>query len=85
VVPREGCLPGLERRVQGQNGEAVIARDALLKTPDEGKLCGFVGTNPGLVIRYLANPTCALAVAPCLLAKPILQELRISKVGKKGS
>lgn len=38
VVPREGRLPGLQRRVQGQNGEAVITGDALLKTPGEGKL-----------------------------------------------
>lgn len=37
MVPRERCLPGLERRVQGQNGEAVIRGDVLFKTPGEGK------------------------------------------------
>lgn len=40
MVPREGRLPSLERRVQGQNGEAIITGDALLKTPGEGKLSG---------------------------------------------
>lgn len=83
--PRKQCLPGLERRVQGQTAEAVITRDAQLKTPGEGKLtrqpCGFVGTNPGLVIRHLANPTCApvVALTPCLLVKLILKEMGISK------
>lgn len=64
--------------------------DALLKTSGKGSSLGqprgFVGTNPGLVIRRLANPTCVLVVAltPCLLAKPILQETGISLQGCGG-
>lgn len=38
MAPRKECSPSLQRRVQGQNGEAVITRDAQLKTPGEGKL-----------------------------------------------
>lgn len=89
MVPREGHLPGRDRRVQGQNGQAVITGDVLLKTPGEGKSaripCGLVGTIPGLVIRRLANPICAPAVSltPFLLAKPLLQEPSPRK-GRKG-
>lgn len=76
MVPREGHLPGLQRRVQGQRGEAVITGDVLLKTAGEGSrenTVWLVGTIPGLLIRRLANTTCALAVSltPCLLAKPL--------------
>lgn len=48
-----------------------------------GEPCGFVGTNPALVIRRLANPARALVVAltPRLLAKPILKEMGISETG----
>lgn len=38
MVPRKGHLPGLERRVQGQNGEAIITGDTLLKIPGKEKL-----------------------------------------------
>lgn len=79
MVPKEGHLPGLQRWVQGQRGEAVITGDVLLKTPGEGSrentenTVWLVGTIPGLLIRRLANTTCALAVSltPCLLAKPL--------------
>lgn len=87
MVPREGRLPGLERRVQGQDGEAVIT-DVLLKTPAKRKLARtpvwLVGTIPGLIIRHLANPTCAPAVSltPCLLAKPLLQRV-VSEDGEE--
>lgn len=50
MVPREGHLPGLERRVQGQNGEAVITGDVLFKTPGEGKPAG---TPCGLLALFL--------------------------------
>lgn len=61
MVPREGYLPGLERRVQGRSGEAVITREALLETSGGGggslgQSRGFVGTNPGLAIWHPANP-----------------------------
>lgn len=36
MVPREGHLPGLERRVQGQSSEAVITGAVLLKTQVKG-------------------------------------------------
>lgn len=73
-----GTAPGLEKG-PGQSGEAVITGDVLLQTPGEGKPAGtpwLVGTIPGLLIRRLANTTCAPAVSltPCLLAKPLLQE-----------
>lgn len=90
MVPREGRLPGLERRVQGQDGEAVIIGDVLLETPGKGKLARtpvwLVGTIPGLVIRHLANPTCAPSVSltPCLLAKPLLQRV-VSEDGEDAS
>lgn len=90
MVPREGRLPGLERRVQGPDGEAVITGCVLLKTPGKGKLARapvwLVGTTPGLVIRHLANPTCAPAVSltPCLLDKPLLQKV-VSEDGEEGS
>lgn len=51
MVPREGHLPGRDRRVQGQNGEAVITGDVLLKTPGEGK---SAGTPRGLLALFLA-------------------------------
>lgn len=90
MVPREGCLPGLERRVQGQDGKAVIIGDVLLKTPGKGKLARtpawLVGTIFGLAIRHLATPTCAPAVSltPCLLAKPLLQKV-VSEDGEEAS
>ena len=64
----------------GQNGEAVITGDVLLKTP-----MWLVGTIPGPVIRHLANPICAPAVSltPCLLAKPLLQKPS-PRMGRKG-
>lgn len=91
MVPRKVHLPGLERRVQGQNCEAVITREVLLEPSGEGgslgQSRGFVGTNPGLVIWHLANPTCALVVAltPCLPAKLIFEEMNISKAGEERS
>lgn len=89
MVPGEGRLPGLERRIQGQNGEAVITGDVLLKTQGERKLprtpMWLVATISGLVIRHLANPTHAPAVSltPHLLAKPLLQEPSL-RMGRKG-
>lgn len=82
-----GTAPGLEKG-PGQSGEAVITGDVLLQTPGEGKPAGtpwLVGTIPGLLIRRLANTTCAPAVSltPCLLAKPLLQEP--SRDGEAGS
>lgn len=62
---------------------------AQLKTVGEGKpaskRCGFVGTIPGLVIRCLANPTCALAISltPCFMVKPLHQEPSL-RMGRKG-
>lgn len=46
----------------------------------------LVGTIPGLLIRRLANTTCALAVSltPCLLAKP-LRERAVSDCGEEGA
>lgn len=84
MVPREGHLPGLQRRVQGQRGEAVITGDVLLKTAGEGSrenTVWLVGTIPGLLIRRLANTTCALAVSlkPCLLAKPLRESREPSR------
>lgn len=84
MVLREGHLPGLQRRVQGQRGEAVITGDVLLKTAGEGSrenTVWLVGTIPGLLIRRLANTTCALAVSltPCLLAKPLRESREPSR------
>lgn len=50
MVPREGRLPGLERRVQGQDGEAVIIGDVLLKTPGKGSCLGHLR---GLLALFL--------------------------------
>lgn len=86
----EGVPPWSGEKGPGQNGEAVITGDALLTTAGKGSSLGqsrgFVGTNPGLVIRRLANPACVLVVAltPCLLAKAILQETDISLQGWGG-
>lgn len=85
-----GTPPWSGEKGPGQNGEAAIKGDVLLKTPGEGKLhrtpMWLVGTTPDLVIRHLANPTCAPAVSltPCLLAKPLLQK-PCQRVGRKGS
>lgn len=75
--------PGAERG----SGEAVIKETPSprqVKGSSLGQPCGFVGTNPGLVIRRLANPTCApvVALTPCLLAKPILKEMCTSETGE---
>lgn len=68
----EGVPPWSGEKGPAQNGEAVITGDALPKTSGKGSSLGqprgFVGTNPGLVIRRLANPTCVLVVGTYTLS-----------------